>query len=131
MTRIHMVLLYIDDKEPGRDLKEKKSKSSRFGLRREQSVVENLQQCQDSSIGQSQIAEDSSSLEPQKSSSGEASKIPAFLDLRSKREIDIDLDKYPALDPATQEDITIKYRQMAKAIEAEGVLATRSKPRKR
>ena len=49
------------------------------------------------------------------SSSGEGGGIPAFLDLRSKREIDIHLDQYPALDPATQEDITIRYRQRAKA----------------
>jgi delta8-fatty-acid desaturase len=124
----HNICEATSDKEPGKDLEEKKSKSSRSELRREQSVVESLQQCQNNSISHSQIAQDNSSLEPQKSSSGEGGEIPAFLDLRSKREIDIDLDKYPALDPATQEDITIKYRQMAKAIEAEGIYQCKATP---
>jgi delta8-fatty-acid desaturase len=60
--------------------------------------------------------------------SGESRGIHAFLDLRTKREINIDLNKYPALDPATQEDINIKYRQIVKAIEAEGIYQCRAKP---
>ena len=60
--------------------------------------------------------------------SGESRGIHVFLDLRTKREINIDLNKYPALDPATQEDITIKYRQIVKAIEAEGIYQCRATP---
>jgi len=46
---------------------------------------------------------------------------PAFLDSQTKLELDLDLAKYPALDPITQREIVEKYRQLEKRIEAEGL----------
>ena len=43
------------------------------------------------------------------------------MDAYTQREIDLDLVKYPALDPATQDAIVHKYRRLYKRIEDEGL----------
>ena len=50
----------------------------------------------------------------------EESKL-STLDVRTQREIDLDLAKYPALDPATQDDIAQKYRLLFDRLRAEGL----------
>lgn len=45
----------------------------------------------------------------------------SHMDARTKQEIDLDLAKYPALDPATQDDIVQKYRVLCNRIEGEGL----------
>lgn len=43
------------------------------------------------------------------------------MDARTQHEIDLDLAKYPALDPATQDDIVQKYRLLFGRLRAEGL----------
>lgn len=43
------------------------------------------------------------------------------LDARTREEIDLDLAKYPPLDPATQDDIVSRYRTLDRRIRAEGL----------
>lgn len=45
----------------------------------------------------------------------------SVMDARTQREIDFDKAKYPSLDPQTQENIVLKYRELQKRIEAEGL----------
>ncbi|KAK1638121.1 fatty acid desaturase [Colletotrichum phormii] len=45
----------------------------------------------------------------------------AFLDSETRKQIRLDLDKYPALDDETQSDIVRKYRLLDKRIKAEGL----------
>ncbi|KAL8695245.1 MAG: hypothetical protein Q9218_000283 [Villophora microphyllina] len=45
----------------------------------------------------------------------------SHLDARTQSEIDLDLDKYPSLDPATQEHIVRRYRQLDQVIHAQGL----------
>lgn len=45
----------------------------------------------------------------------------AFLDARTKKNIDLDLEKYPSLDPEVQDDIVEKYRALNEVIKAEGL----------
>lgn len=44
-----------------------------------------------------------------------------FLDVETKKEISLDLDKYPSLDRQTQDEIVRKYRLLNERIEAEGL----------
>lgn len=44
-----------------------------------------------------------------------------FLDAETRKEISLDLDKYPALDSATQGNIVQKYRELNDRIKAEGL----------
>ncbi|KAJ5252110.1 hypothetical protein N7489_002520 [Penicillium chrysogenum] len=46
---------------------------------------------------------------------------PAFLDARTREEIVLDTAKYPSLDPASQEEIKRKYRELNERIKAEGL----------
>jgi len=59
-----------------------------------------------------------SSLESDVSS---ASSKLGYLDSYTQEEIDLDLAKYPALDPATQKEIVRKYRLLYERIRAEGL----------
>ncbi|CAD6569426.1 MAG: hypothetical protein ASARMPREDX12_002437 [Alectoria sarmentosa] len=43
------------------------------------------------------------------------------MDARTQQEIDLDLAKYPALDPATQDDIVQKYRLLFDRLQSEGL----------
>lgn len=52
--------------------------------------------------------------------SNEQSKL-STMDARTQQEIDLDLAKYPALDPATQDDIVHKYRLLFDRLRAEGL----------
>jgi sphingolipid 8-(E)-desaturase len=56
-------------------------------------------------------------------SSGDLEDKPkmSHLDLRTREEIRLDLDKYPSLDPEVQDDIVRKYRLLYRRIEAEGL----------
>ena len=45
----------------------------------------------------------------------------SLLDARTQEEIDLDLVKYPALDPTTQDDIVRKYRVLHGKLQAEGL----------
>lgn len=45
----------------------------------------------------------------------------SHLDLRTKKEVDLDLATYPSLDPRTQEEIVQKYRLLNERIKAEGL----------
>ena len=45
----------------------------------------------------------------------------SYMDARTQQEIDLDLDKYPALDPDTQDDIVRKYRLLYDRLRAERV----------
>ena len=45
----------------------------------------------------------------------------AHLDALTRKEIKLDLSKYPSLDPATQDAIVEKYRQLNERIKAEGL----------
>ncbi|KAI1495664.1 fatty acid desaturase [Biscogniauxia marginata] len=45
----------------------------------------------------------------------------SFLDTITKGNIDLDLDKYPPLDPATQDTIVARYRVLAQRMKAEGL----------
>ncbi|KAL8902055.1 MAG: hypothetical protein Q9192_000199 [Flavoplaca navasiana] len=45
----------------------------------------------------------------------------SLMDARTQREIDLDLDKYPSLDPATQDDIVRRYRQLGQIIQAQNL----------
>ncbi|CCF36626.1 fatty acid desaturase [Colletotrichum higginsianum] len=45
----------------------------------------------------------------------------AFLDSETRKQIRLDLDKYPALDDGTQSDIVRKYRLLNERIKAEGL----------
>ncbi|KAL9603704.1 MAG: hypothetical protein Q9219_001023 [cf. Caloplaca sp. 3 TL-2023] len=49
----------------------------------------------------------------------------SLMDARTQKEIDLDLDKYPPLDPATQADIVCRYRQLDRVIHAEGLYQCR------
>ncbi|KAL8745043.1 MAG: hypothetical protein Q9190_002792 [Brigantiaea leucoxantha] len=44
-----------------------------------------------------------------------------LMDARTQQEIDSDLAKYPPLDPATQDDIVRRYRQLNERIQKEGL----------
>ncbi|KAL8668231.1 MAG: hypothetical protein Q9202_000209 [Teloschistes flavicans] len=55
---------------------------------------------------------------------GTAPKL-SHLDARTKSEIDLDLDKYPSLDPITQEVIVRRYRQLDQLIHAQGLYRCR------
>ncbi|KAG7111893.1 hypothetical protein HYQ44_010088 [Verticillium longisporum] len=44
-----------------------------------------------------------------------------FLDAQTKKEISLDLDRYPSLDINTQHEIVVKYRLLNKRIQAEGL----------
>lgn len=59
------------------------------------------------------------SLEPKKMPK------PSHMDARTQEEIELDLDKYPPLDPATQDDIVRRYRQLDQLIHAEGLYQCR------
>ncbi|KAI9820840.1 MAG: hypothetical protein M1832_003473 [Thelocarpon impressellum] len=45
----------------------------------------------------------------------------SYLDAQTQQAIDLDLSKYPPLDPATQDEIVKKYRQLNDRIRAEGL----------
>ncbi len=45
----------------------------------------------------------------------------SFLDVKTRREIRLDLEKYPSLDDTTQQEIVQKYRLMGERIRAEGL----------
>ncbi|KAL8788440.1 MAG: hypothetical protein Q9213_001663 [Squamulea squamosa] len=45
----------------------------------------------------------------------------SLLDARTQKEIDLDLHKYPPLDPVTQDDIVQRYRQLNEVIHAQGL----------
>lgn len=45
----------------------------------------------------------------------------AFLDVRTQQELDLDLDKYPSLEPEVQDEIVEKYRALNERIKAEGL----------
>ncbi|RDL32457.1 putative delta 8-sphingolipid desaturase [Venustampulla echinocandica] len=45
----------------------------------------------------------------------------SWLDVRTKEHIDLDLAKYPSLDPATQDEVVRKYRLLEQRIRAEGL----------
>ncbi|KAL9591337.1 MAG: hypothetical protein Q9179_007824 [Wetmoreana sp. 5 TL-2023] len=45
----------------------------------------------------------------------------SHMDARTQREIDLDLYKYPPLDPAIQDDIVRRYRQLDQVIHAQGL----------
>ncbi|KAF2274851.1 fatty acid desaturas-like protein [Westerdykella ornata] len=45
----------------------------------------------------------------------------SVMDARTQREIDLDKATYPPLDPATQEHITLKYRELHDRIQREGL----------
>ena len=45
----------------------------------------------------------------------------SHLDAYTQQEIDLDLEKYPPLDPTTQDDIVHRYRQLNDRIRAEGL----------
>ncbi|KAI9872515.1 MAG: hypothetical protein M1830_001532, partial [Pleopsidium flavum] len=45
----------------------------------------------------------------------------SHLKVRTQQEIDLDLAKYPPLDPKTQDEIVLKYRQLNDRIRAEGL----------
>ena len=45
----------------------------------------------------------------------------SLMDARTQQEIDLDLAKYPALDPATQDDIVRRYRILYGRLQAEGL----------
>lgn len=47
--------------------------------------------------------------------------VLAFLDVQTKLELELDLDKYPSLDPVVQDDIVEKYRALNEQIKAEGL----------
>jgi sphingolipid 8-(E)-desaturase len=49
----------------------------------------------------------------------------SIIDRRTQQEINLDLSKYPPLDPATQDEICRKYRDLKKRIEAEGLYQCR------
>ncbi|KAJ6178760.1 hypothetical protein N7519_009221 [Penicillium mononematosum] len=83
---------------------------------------------QDGSIPPSPVfdAVDSKSTVRQRKPTGTASTEqsqakPAFLDARTREEIVLDTAKYPSLDPASQEEIKRKYRELNERIKAEGL----------
>ena len=45
----------------------------------------------------------------------------SLMDARTQQEIDLDLARYPALDPGTQEDIVRRYRILCDRLQAEGL----------
>ena len=47
--------------------------------------------------------------------------VLSTMDARTQQEIDLDLAKYPSLDPATQDDIVQKYRLLFNRLQAEGL----------
>ncbi|KAL8973311.1 MAG: hypothetical protein Q9183_000004 [Haloplaca sp. 2 TL-2023] len=49
----------------------------------------------------------------------------SHLDARTQHEIDLDLDKYPLLDAATQDNIIRRYRQLDRVIHAKGLYQCR------
>ncbi|KAG0647358.1 Delta 8-(E)-sphingolipid desaturase [Hyphodiscus hymeniophilus] len=61
------------------------------------------------------------------SSASSVSSIPdeddgmTFFDAKTKEHIDLDLTKYPSLDPATQDEVVRKYRLLEKRIRTEGL----------
>ena len=62
-----------------------------------------------------------SSLSSTDSGEEEQPKKLGHMDAYTQQEIDLDLTKYPALDPATQDEIVQKYRLLYKRIEDEGL----------
>ncbi|KAK5158132.1 hypothetical protein LTR04_005288 [Oleoguttula sp. CCFEE 6159] len=49
----------------------------------------------------------------------------SHLDARTQQELDLDLAKYPALDPATQHDVVRQYQQLNERIRTEGLYQCR------
>lgn len=47
--------------------------------------------------------------------------VLAFLDAQTRLELDLDLEKYPSLDPVVQKNIVEKYRELHKQVKAEGL----------
>ncbi|KAL8915524.1 MAG: hypothetical protein Q9171_000089 [Xanthocarpia ochracea] len=70
---------------------------------------------QSSSVSSMSSAESLEPLEPK-----DTSRL-SLMDARTQKEIDLDLDKYPALDPVTQDDIARRYRQLNQIIHAQGL----------
>ncbi|KAL9613070.1 MAG: hypothetical protein Q9167_002369 [Letrouitia subvulpina] len=62
-----------------------------------------------------------SSLSSEEMSEMSYKKKPSHIDTYTRQEIDLDLARYPALDPATQDDIVQRYRQLHTKIQAEGL----------
>ena len=63
----------------------------------------------------------SDSISSLSSGEGKEGDATSFLDSITRQKIDLDLDKYPALDAATQDAIVEKYRQLGERIKAEGL----------
>ncbi|KAL8959166.1 MAG: hypothetical protein Q9193_003920 [Seirophora villosa] len=76
-----------------------------------------------SARGGHQLRESSSVSSMSSMSSLEQKSTPklSHMDARTQEEIDLDLNKYPPLDPATQDDIVRRYRQLGQFIHAEGL----------
>ncbi|KAL8977722.1 MAG: hypothetical protein Q9205_006536 [Flavoplaca limonia] len=70
---------------------------------------------QSSSVSSMSSTESLEALEPK------SGPRPSLMDARTQREIDLDLDKYPSLDPATQDDIVRRYRQLGQIIHAQNL----------
>ncbi|KAL8713888.1 MAG: hypothetical protein Q9220_002034 [cf. Caloplaca sp. 1 TL-2023] len=49
----------------------------------------------------------------------------SHMDARTQKEIELDLDKYPRLDPIVQDDIVRRYRQLNETIQARGLYQCR------
>ncbi|CAK7274345.1 hypothetical protein SEPCBS119000_006121 [Sporothrix epigloea] len=45
----------------------------------------------------------------------------SFLDAKTREEIRLDLDKYPSLDPLTQQNVVLKYRELHEKMRAAGL----------
>ncbi|KAL9010520.1 MAG: hypothetical protein Q9173_004552 [Seirophora scorigena] len=76
-----------------------------------------------SARGGRQLRESSSVSSMSSMSSLEQKSTPklSHMDARTQEEIELDLTKYPPLDPTTQDDIVRRYRQLGQFIHAEGL----------
>ena len=72
-------------------------------------------------LGQSSSVSSMSSTESLEVPESKNRTGPSLMDARTQKEIDLDLDKYPSLDPATQDDIVRRYRQLGQIIHAQGL----------
>ncbi|KAL8658914.1 MAG: hypothetical protein Q9226_000705 [Calogaya cf. arnoldii] len=72
-------------------------------------------------LGQSSSVSSMSSIESLEVPESKNRTGPSLMDARTRKEIDLDLDKYPSLDPATQDDIVRCYRQLGQIIHAQGL----------
>ncbi|KAL8760431.1 MAG: hypothetical protein Q9199_000055 [Rusavskia elegans] len=70
---------------------------------------------QSSSVSSMSSTESLEALEPKN-----CSRL-SLMDARTQKEIDLDLDKYPSLDAAVQDDIVRRYRQLGQIIHAQGL----------